>query len=99
MQASVYTHDFRLKLSNEHEEKEVYYKHYRSMIGILLNVTSLRTYIMQALGLATKFQETPKETHVQDVKLIFIYLKGTLDFHLWYPHSGNLTLVAYTKAD
>ena len=31
--------------------------------------------------------------------MIFRYLKGTLDFFLWYPQSDGLTLVAYTDID
>jgi hypothetical protein len=50
---------------------------------------------MHAVGLVGRFQYAPKETHVHAVKIIFRYLKGTLDFGLWYPiqktlHSGNL---------
>jgi hypothetical protein len=69
------------------------------MIGSLLYVTTPRTNIMQAIGMVARFQATPKETHVQAVKRIFRYLKGTLDFGLWYPRSNELTLVEYTDAD
>jgi hypothetical protein len=41
--------------------------------------------IMQEVGLAGRFQDGENETHVQEVKKIFRYLKGTLDFGLWYP--------------
>ena len=33
------------------------------------------------------------------MKRIFIYLKGTTDFGLWYPKGNDLTLVTYTDAD
>jgi hypothetical protein len=36
---------------------------------------------------------------VQAVKRIFKYLKGALDFDLWYPRGKYFTLVAYTYAD
>jgi hypothetical protein len=32
------------------------------------------------------------------VKRIFKYLKGTLDFGLWYPKTEDFTLTAYTDA-
>jgi hypothetical protein len=41
----------------------------------------------------------PKETHVQAVKMIFKYLKGTLDFDLWYSRGEDFTLTTYTNAD
>jgi hypothetical protein len=34
-----------------------------------------------------------------EVKRIFIYLKETKDFGLWYPKGNDLSLVAYTDAD
>ena len=33
------------------------------------------------------------------VKIIFIYLKGTVDCGLWYPKSNNFTLKEFTDAD
>jgi hypothetical protein len=33
------------------------------------------------------------------VKIIFKYLKGTLDFGLWYSRSEYFTLTTYTDAD
>jgi len=54
---------------------------------------------MQAIGLVTLFQPTPKDTHVQVVKRIFKYLKGTLDFVLWYSISKDFTLTKYIDVD
>jgi hypothetical protein len=62
-------------------------------------VTTSRPDIMQEVGLVARFQVAPKETHVQEVKRIFRYLKGTLDFGLWYPTGKNFTLTTYTDAD
>ena len=54
---------------------------------------------MQALGQVTKFQATPKETHVLTVKMIFKYLKGTTEFGLWYPKGNDMTMVSYADVD
>jgi hypothetical protein len=45
------------------------------------------------------FQSAPRETHLKVVKRIFRYLKGTLEFGLWYPKEKYFTLNAYTNAD
>jgi hypothetical protein len=45
-----------------------------------------------------KFQEEPKESHVLAVKNIFIYLKDTKEFGLWYPKGNDLSLISYTDA-
>ena len=69
------------------------------MIGILLYATTTRPNIMQVVGVVARFQSTPKETHMKEVKIIFRYLKGTLDFGLWYPKTQNFTLTAYIDVD
>jgi hypothetical protein len=46
-----------------------------------------------------QFQEVPKESHVLVVKRIFRYLKGIVEFRLWYPKGKDLSLVSYTNAD
>jgi hypothetical protein len=46
-----------------------------------------------------RFQAAPKESHVLAVKRIFIYLKGTEEFGLWYPKGKDLSLIAYTDED
>jgi hypothetical protein len=69
-----------------------------SMIENLLYMTTLRPYIMQAVGLVERFHSAPKETHVEAVKILFKYLKGTLEFVLWYS-SKDFTLTTYTNAN
>ena len=54
---------------------------------------------MHAVGIVGRFQENPKETHLQAVKRIFKYLQGTQNYGLWYPRDTDLTLHAYTDAD
>jgi hypothetical protein len=87
------------KLSKDDESQKVDLKLYRSMIGSLLCVTSSRPNVMQAVGQVGRFQADPKESHLQAVKRIFRYLKGTTDLGLWYPKGHELTLIAYTDAD
>ena len=87
------------KLSKDDESEEVDQRFYRSMISSLLYVTTWRLDVLQVVGQVARFQETPKETHVLVVKRIFRYLKGTIDFVIWYPKGNELTLVSYTDAD
>ena len=69
------------------------------MIGSLLYVTASRPDVMQVIGQVARFQAGPKETHIIAVKRIFGYLKGTMDFGLWYPKGNELILIAYSDAD
>jgi hypothetical protein len=70
-------HNSKLRKNNEYLEANQTL--YRSMIDILLYVTTSRPYIMQAIRLIGRFQSAPKETHVQALKIRFTYIKGVDD--------------------
>ena len=70
------------KLSKDDESLEVDHTMYRSMIGSVLYVIATRPYVMQVVGVVSKFQLVPKETHVVAVNRIFRYQKGTVDYGL-----------------
>jgi len=54
---------------------------------------------MQAVSLVARFQADPRESHVMAIKRIFRYLKGTVEYGLWYPRDHDFSLHAYTNAD
>jgi hypothetical protein len=87
------------KLRKNDESKEVDQRLCRSMFGTLLYVTTSRLYAMKVVGQIARFQVEPKETHVLVVKRIFIYIKGTTNFGLWYPKGNELTMVSYIDLD
>ena len=87
------------KLSKDDESLEVDHTMYKSMIGILLYVLATRPDVMQAVGLVSRFQSSPKEMHVTVVKIIFKYLKGTMEYRLWYLKSQEFILKAFIDAD
>jgi hypothetical protein len=64
-------------LRKDDDSKSTDHRKYRSIIGSLLYVTSSRLDVMQVVGQVARFQATPKESHVLEVKRISIYLKGT----------------------
>nr|GEX64606.1 hypothetical protein [Tanacetum cinerariifolium] len=72
---------------------------YRSMIGSLMYLTSLRLDIMFAVCACARFQVTPKASHLYAVKRIFRYLKGKPHLGLWYPKDSPFNLVAYSNSD
>ena len=57
-------------------------KLYRGIIGSLLYLTANRPHIVFSVGLCAHFQTNPKESHLQAVKRILRYLKGTTDLGL-----------------
>ncbi|GJW87319.1 putative ribonuclease H-like domain-containing protein [Tanacetum coccineum] len=72
---------------------------YRSMIGSLMYLTSLRPDIMFAVCACARFQVKPKVLHLHAVKRIFRYLKGQPKLGLWYPKDSPYDLVAFTDSD
>ncbi|CAM8877561.1 unnamed protein product [Rhodiola kirilowii] len=72
---------------------------YRSMIGIVLYLTTSRSDIAHALGVCARYQANPKESHLMNVKEIIKYVCGTADYGLWYTKDTNSCLVGYCDAD
>jgi hypothetical protein len=51
------------------------------------------------VGLMSKFMESPTMTHFKDLKQIISYIKGTIDFDLFYGYSNSFELVGYSDND
>ena len=62
-------------------------------------ISSHVTCISWSVFFIQRIQVAPKETHIIAVKRIFGYLKGTMDFGLWYPKGNELTLIAFSDAN
>ncbi|GJZ64551.1 retrovirus-related pol polyprotein from transposon TNT 1-94 [Tanacetum coccineum] len=72
-------------LLKDEDIEEVHVHMYRSMIGSLMYLTSLRPDIMFAVCACARYQANPKVSHLHAVKRIFRYLKGQPKLGLWYP--------------
>nr|GEV43911.1 uncharacterized mitochondrial protein AtMg00810-like [Tanacetum cinerariifolium] len=72
---------------------------YRSMIGSLMYLTASRPDIMFGVCTCSRFQVTPKLSHLHAVKWIFRYLKGQPKIGLWYPKYSPFDLEAYSNSD
>ncbi|GKD22926.1 hypothetical protein Tco_1224629, partial [Tanacetum coccineum] len=86
-------------LSTNVAELDVDVHLYRSMIGTLMYITSSRPDIMFAVCACSRFQVTPKVSHMHAVKRIFRYLKGKPTLGLWYPKDSPMDLIAYLDSD
>lgn len=87
------------KLSLENLSKDVDQWLYRLMIGSLLYVKASQPDVMQVVGQVARFQATPKEYHIIFIKRILWYLKGTMEYGLWYPKGNDMVIQDYTDAD
>ncbi|GKA16984.1 retrovirus-related pol polyprotein from transposon TNT 1-94 [Tanacetum coccineum] len=72
---------------------------YRGMIGSLMYLTSSRPDLIYAVCLCARYQAKPTEKHLNAVKRIFRYLKGTINMGLWYSKDTDMSLTTYSNAD
>ncbi|XP_071713109.1 secreted RxLR effector protein 161-like [Rutidosis leptorrhynchoides] len=88
-----------VKLTLEGEGEPFDSTKYRGMIGSLLYLTASRPDIIFSVCLLARFQENPMTSHVEAVKRIFRYLKGTMHFGLWYPKFTGVDIMCSTDSD
>nr|GEY16717.1 putative ribonuclease H-like domain-containing protein [Tanacetum cinerariifolium] len=91
--------DTKKPLLKDPDGEDVDMHTYRSMIGLLMYLTSSRPDIMFAVCTCARFQVTPKASHLHAVKRIFRYLKGKPHMGLGYPKNSPFDLVAYSDSD
>ncbi|GKA86810.1 retrovirus-related pol polyprotein from transposon TNT 1-94, partial [Tanacetum coccineum] len=87
------------KLDEDKEGKAVDLSHYRGMIGTLLYLTASRPDLQFAICMCARYQARPTKKHLNEVKRIFRYLKGTVHRGLWYPKDSSIALTAFADAD
>ncbi|GJY27484.1 retrovirus-related pol polyprotein from transposon TNT 1-94 [Tanacetum coccineum] len=87
------------KLDEDKEGKAVDSSHYRGMIGTLLYLTASRPDLQFSICMCARYQARPTEKHLNAVKRIFRYLKGTIHRGLWYPKDSSIALTAFADAD
>jgi hypothetical protein len=87
------------KLRKDDDSPDVDQSSCRSMIGNLLYITSSHPNIMHVVGMVGRYQSAPKQSHLLVVKRIFIYLKETMNYGLWYPKNQNFQLLVYLDVD
>jgi len=72
---------------------------YMQMVCNLMYLTSTRPDIMFVVNLLSRYLAHPTELHLQAVKRVLRYIKGTLSYGIFYKQSGDVELVAYTDND
>nr|GEX12269.1 uncharacterized mitochondrial protein AtMg00810-like [Tanacetum cinerariifolium] len=91
--------DAEKPLLKDSDGEDIDVRTYRSMIGSLMYLTSLRPDIMFAVCACARFQVTLKVSHLNKVERIFRYLKEKPYLGLWYPKDSPFDFVAYLDSD
>nr|GEU50093.1 retrovirus-related Pol polyprotein from transposon TNT 1-94 [Tanacetum cinerariifolium] len=87
------------KLDEDKEGKAIDASHYHGMIGILFYLTASRHDLQFAICMCARYQAPPTEKHIHAVKIIFRYLRGTVNRGLWYPKDSSVALTAFAYAN
>nr|GEY80871.1 uncharacterized mitochondrial protein AtMg00810-like [Tanacetum cinerariifolium] len=87
------------KLDEDLQGKPVDATLYRGMIGSLMYLTSSRPDLTYVVCLCARYKVKPTEKHLNAVKQIFRYLKGTINMGLWCLKYTGMSLTAYADAD
>nr|GEY28301.1 uncharacterized mitochondrial protein AtMg00810-like [Tanacetum cinerariifolium] len=89
----------KFKLDEDTKGKTIDPSHYHGMIGTLLYVTASRPDLQFAICMCVQYQARPTEKHLHAVKMIFRYLRGTVNRGLWYPKDSSVALTTFADAD
>ncbi|GJU30327.1 retrovirus-related pol polyprotein from transposon TNT 1-94 [Tanacetum coccineum] len=87
------------KLDEDTQGKAIDPTHYLRMIDTLMYLTVSRPDLTFVVCMCVRYQAKPTEMHLNAVKRIFKYLRGTVNRGLWYPKDSSITLTAYVDAD
>lgn len=84
-----YPMEQRLELSKYEQGESVDPTFYRSIVGGLRYLTHTRPNIAFLVGMVSRFMEWPTSQHLQVVKHILSYIKGTTMYGLEYVRSSE----------
>lgn len=92
--------EHKVQLTKDEEGELVDPTEYRSIVGGLRYLTHTRPDISFVVGVVSRFMEKPTTKHLQAVKGILRYVKGTLDYGLAYTKGeGKVTISGYSDSD
>ena len=87
--AAITPAEARLQLSKSEDEQDVDPTQYRRLIGSLRYLCNTRPDLAFSVGIASRFMEKPKVSHLAAIKRILRYIKGTLGCGILFPATDN----------
>ncbi|XP_016540920.1 uncharacterized mitochondrial protein AtMg00810-like [Capsicum annuum] len=72
---------------------------YRSLIGSLLYLTAKRPNFMFVESILKRFMHSPIQVHLRIAKQTLRYIKGTVDYAIWFKAEEQRQLMGYSDSD
>ncbi|GAA0160241.1 hypothetical protein LIER_16838 [Lithospermum erythrorhizon] len=72
---------------------------YRQILGSFIYLTLSRPDIVFVVGVASRFMKIPRKPHLEAVRRIIRYVKGILDWGLFYEKGVECKVSGYCDAD
>ncbi|BBN68061.1 transposable element gene, partial [Prunus dulcis] len=87
------------KITRDAEGESFDSTYYKQIIGSLMYLSATRPDMMYVVSLLSRFMEKPTELHYQAAKRVLRYLKGTVDYGLFYKKGKSNELVGFSDSD
>ncbi|GKE59985.1 hypothetical protein Tco_1510352 [Tanacetum coccineum] len=69
------------------------------MVRSLMYLTTNRPDLVFAVCMCARYQASPTKKYLEALKQVFRYLRGTINWGLWYPKDTVMALTPYADAD
>nr|GEU57910.1 hypothetical protein [Tanacetum cinerariifolium] len=89
----------RLKLDKDPLGIPIHQTLFCSMVGSLMYLTVSRPDLVFAVYMCARYQASPTKKHRKALKRVFWYLRGTINWGLWYLKDTAMKVTAYVDAD
>nr|GEU97378.1 retrotransposon protein, putative, Ty1-copia subclass [Tanacetum cinerariifolium] len=89
----------RIKLDEEPLGISVDQTRVRSMVGSPMYLTASRPDLVFTVCMCAMYQASPTKKYLKALKRVFRYLRGTINWGLWYLKDNAMVLTAYANVD
>nr|GEX84557.1 hypothetical protein [Tanacetum cinerariifolium] len=72
---------------------------FQGMVSSLMYLTASRSDLAFVVCMCASYHTKPTKKHLKAIKRVFRYLRGTINWGLWYQKDTAMALTAYADAD
>lgn len=90
--------DSSLKLSKAEKEEEIDATNYRKIVGCLRYLLHTRPDLSYAVGVLSRYMQSPRTSHGAAMKHVLRYLQGTKSYGLNFKRKGDKKLIGYSDS-